>query len=441
MGVEVPESALRLAERLVRPRWGGIYPAPDFGGRSLPNLGVTALARAGGRPTPTMAPPLDPEYLVDAPEGGEGSTQVVFLLDGFGWSFFRAFLERARSPAHRRLAEGLAPRTRPLTSVFPSTTSSALLSLSTGVAPGTHGIVGYTQYFPAWGAILNTLKFAPPWGGPRDLAIARGFQPKDLLPTPTVFGQGVRSSALTKDMFEGSAFTRNLYDGAKFEGYVSLSDLSHHLARILSQPRARRPGLVWVYWDLLDAVGHLNGPHPDMAVDEIFHVMQAVVSAAARMTPSDREGVHLFVTGDHGQVGVHPQKARAAHDDPRLMELLQRPPSGERRAAFLQPREGQAEALRQHLASTLPPDWRVLDVEETLTGGLYGPGPLHPELKARLGDLLVLAGEGASMWYRPPGARGPEDRFLHGSHGGLTPEELLVALVSVPFEELSRWEG
>lgn len=441
MAIEVPEGARRLAAELARPRWGGRYPGPDFAGRSLPNVGVSALLRAGGRPVEGLLPPLSPVYGADLAQVEQGSTTVVFLLDGFGWSSFLEFLERARTPSQRRLAEGMATRTLPLTSVFPSTTSSALLSLSHGVAPGRHGIVGYTQFFPAWGSILNTLKFAPPWGGPRDLAIARGFQPRDLLAGPTLFTQGVRSVTLTKEEFQGSAFTRMLYDGAKFEGYLSLSDLSHHLARVLRSAPTHRPGLVWVYYDLLDAVGHLNGPHPEIAVDEITHVFQAFASAASRLEPEVRKQVHLFATGDHGQVGVRPELARAAHEDHRLMELIQRPPAGERRAVFLCAREGKREELREHLSSSLPSGWTVLSVPETMRDGLYGPAPLHPELSVRLGDFLILADEGSSMFYRPPGARGPEERFLKGSHGGLTPEELLVALLSVPFEELAGWEG
>ncbi|MDE1819805.1 MAG: alkaline phosphatase family protein [Euryarchaeota archaeon] len=441
MSSEIPEAALRLAETLSKPRWKGRYPSPDFEGRSLPNVGASAFLRAGGSSTPPLLSALHPDYSEGSEPRGPGTTSVVFLLDGFGWSAFRSLVERARSASERHLAEALVARTLPLTTVFPSTTSSALISLSNGTAPGTHGIVGYTEYFPAWGSILNTLKFAPPWGGPRDVAIAKGFQPRDLLTVPTLFSRGIRSVALTKEAFQGSAFTRILYEGAKFEGYLSLSDLSHHLARILSLPRSHRPGLVWVYWDLLDAVGHLNGPHPEMAMDEIAHVFRAFVSAAARMTPQAREGVHLFATGDHGQVEVSPPKARAAHEDARLMSLLQRPPSCERRAAILQARAGQREALEEHLRATLPEDWTVLSVPECIAGGLFGPPPHHPDLSARLGDFLVLAGEGGTMWYRPPGARGPEDRFLRGSHGGLSPNELLVALVSTPFEELARWQA
>lgn len=399
---------------------------------------MSAFVRGGGTPNPPLLPPLDRRYTSGASERG---TTVVVLVDAFGWNAVRAFARRARSSTSRRLAEGLLSHTLPITTVFPSTTSSALLSLSQGVAPGTHGIVGYTEYFPQWGAILNTLKWNAPWGGSRDLAIPRGFQPHDLMPHASLFSRGVRGSALTKEEFQGSAFTRMLYDGAKFEGYVSLSDMTHHLVRILSGPRSDRPSLLWVYWDLLDSVGHVNGPLEDLLASEVMHVLLALSEAASRLSPQDREDVHLFLSGDHGQVEVRPQVARAAHDDPRLLELLDRPPSMERRAAILRAREGNREELRAHLEDTLPSDWAVLAVSEVVEGGLFGPSPRHPELEARLGDFLVLPGPGATLWYRPPGGRGPEDHFLKGAHGGLSPEELLVGLVSVPFEELARWEG
>jgi hypothetical protein len=292
---------------------------------------------------------------------------------------------------------------------------------------------------PAWGAILNTLKMTPSWGGPRDLAAGRGFKPQDLMVVPTLFRRGLSSVALTKYEFEGSAFTRMLYDGAAFQGYISQSDLAMHLTRILSQPRPKRPSLIWIYWDLLDSVHHVNGPLGELAVSEITHLFLTLASVASGLGKDDRTGITMWVTGDHGQVEVRPSLAVPAHNDEALMALLRRPPSGERRAAFLEARSGRKEDLRRYLDTRLPQGWHFFTVEEVVKGDLLGPEPRHPELMDRLGDFMVIPPPGAAMYYRPPGSRGAEDHFLRGAHGGLSSDELLVTLVSLSMEDLARW--
>ena len=65
-----------------------------------------------------------------------GSRRILLLvLDGLGWEQLRS--RSAAAPNLAALAGG------PITTVAPSTTAAALTSISTGVAPGLHGVVGY----------------------------------------------------------------------------------------------------------------------------------------------------------------------------------------------------------------------------------------------------------------------------------------------------------
>ncbi|EQD34691.1 DNA-repair protein, UmuC-like domain protein, partial [mine drainage metagenome] len=303
-----------LVSELSRPRVQGRFPAPAYGGASLPNLAVSAYLHAGGKPFPGMLPPLDARH--GPRPDPEGTTQVVFLVDSFGWKMFLDLLREPPGETGRKVASGLARFTRPITSVFPPTTSSALLSLSTGTAPGTHGIVGYTEYFPGWGAILNTLKLSPPWAKVPDLAAGKRFTAADWVPVPSLFTRRTGSVALTKAEFQGSAFTRVLYDGAEFVGYLGLSDLVHQLLRVLGAPAERRPPLVWVYWDLLDSVNHVYGPEPRFAQEELTHLLLALASVARQLPSATGRKIHLWITGDHGQVPVRPEGSHAVHETP-----------------------------------------------------------------------------------------------------------------------------
>lgn len=425
-------------ESLAAPRVGGRYPQPSWDGRALPSITVTAYQRAGKTPESPLATPLDKQYTAHA---RDGDTSVVLLIDSFGWGSFEALQGSAVREDERRVARLLSQRTLPFSTVFPSTTSSALHSLSTGTTPGTHGIAGYYQYFPQWGDILNTISLSPQWlKAPRDAAVGPSFQPNDWIPVPTIFQRHGGGCVITESAFEGSAFTRTLYAGASFTGYRSLSDLGLHLRRTLNLPASKRPKLIWVYWDLLDTVNHEHGPLPELAVRELTNVFQTLGAAAADTSVPSREGVHLFVTGDHGHMTARPELAQGAHEDPTLMALLERPPSGERRAAFLKAKAGRLEEVKAHLSTTLPKEWLVLPVPSLIDQGLFGPGPHHSELRDRLGDLLVLPSDEATYFYRPPGFRGPDTHFLNGTHGGLSPRELLVPLVSTSWDDVARMD-
>ncbi|MTB02818.1 MAG: hypothetical protein F2535_08935, partial [Actinobacteria bacterium] len=109
---------------------------PDYDGACISNI-VPALLDPSN-PWPTWIP----EVAADADQ------VVLLVLDGIGWN---QFLDR------RHLAPTLSAMVGgPITSVAPSTTATALTSISTGVAPGLHGIMGYRMAIGR--DILNILR-------------------------------------------------------------------------------------------------------------------------------------------------------------------------------------------------------------------------------------------------------------------------------------------
>ena len=75
----------------------------------------------------------------------------------------------------------------PLTSITPSTTSSALTTLWTGAYPAEHGILGYEVWLREYGVIANMIlhsafTFLGDVGGLQ----RAGFDPLTFLPVPTL---------------------------------------------------------------------------------------------------------------------------------------------------------------------------------------------------------------------------------------------------------------
>src|SRR5438105_70970 len=120
---------------------------PDYGGSCLDAV-VPALLHRAQRPAPAWIPDV-----------AAGAAQVVLLaLDGLGWEQLRA---------RTSLAPTLAAMTGgPITSVAPTTTSTALASLTTGRTPAEHGVMGYRVHVGE-GQVMNVLRWTTPAGDAR----------------------------------------------------------------------------------------------------------------------------------------------------------------------------------------------------------------------------------------------------------------------------------
>ena len=120
-------------------------PIPSYGGASLPNISASILAAMAQGPTsePAFSAPLYPR--LDPFHGAPAEGPVIlFLIDGLGWfDFLRWAGDR---PGGR--GESWQRSAHPITTVFPSTTTAALCSLSTSAPPGATASSGTASTSP-----------------------------------------------------------------------------------------------------------------------------------------------------------------------------------------------------------------------------------------------------------------------------------------------------
>jgi hypothetical protein len=239
---------------------------------------------------------------------------------------------------------------------------------------------------------------------------------------------------VSRDRYEGSGFTRLLYDGATFVAYATASDFALSLGSVLARPDP--PPLVFAYWDDLDVGQHIRGPLPGLVDLEIDRVNALLRFVSEHLEPGRARHTTLIITGDHGQVPMDPDGQLVADQDAELLSHLLRPPSGDRRATFFTARPGHLSALRAVLEARRAPGSHLLEIADALEGGLFGPPAYHPEIRERLGDLLLLTPSPGGVSYTVPGSR-PRGHPMRGAHGGLEPEELLVPMISGTFDEVA----
>jgi len=406
---------------------------PAYRGGSILNL-PPAIGRLLGVEQGWFAPPLEADGIL----GGLGPMDRVILLvlDGIGWN--RLGRQLGASDDFREWLERGGASMTPITSVSPSTTAVATTCLlGSGAAPAESGMLGYSCRLPKLGVIGNLLFWRPAWNrrAPVGELERWGLVPESFLPTPAIFEVlaqgGVRGSAFMPSHLAASPLSRLQMRGAeRVSRFVNFDDCLRQL-EVWLEPQAGSRAFAYAYLPDFDTLSHRDGPDGPVWPRLFETVAGQLRRWSAGLAPRLREKTLLLITADHGHVFTPLSRRRLLQDYPEIQALTALREAGEARHMYLYARAGAQEELLELARRRLADDFVVLSGEQALAAGLYGdPGRLHPEAHLRIGDVVLLARGGASMWDQD------FDAVLLGMHGALEADEMLVPLVALPLREL-----
>ncbi len=377
------------------------------------------------------APPLDGEILkqIDPLIKREKIRRVIFILmDGLSLHRLRRWINDGQLPVWAELLqEGML---FPLTSIVPSTTSSALTSLWTGRSPAEHGIVGYEMWMKEYGMVVNTVVQAPmSYENDFGSLVKAGFKPEEFIPFPTLgthlTQNNVQSYAFQHYSISRSGLSKMLFKDTKVHAFNTATDLWVNLFQLIeSKPMERM--FNWIYWGEIDYFSHHYGPDDDRVLIEFSNFSHALQQSL--LTPMKRKqkgDTLLILTADHGEIATHNNPQFELRNHPNLVRRLHIMPTGEHRLAYLYVRPGQAEYVRSYIEQTWGGKFTILKSRQAVKAGLFGTGNNHPQLSDRLGEYIVIAHDDAYLWWAE------KENHLHGRHGGMSADEMLVPFIAV----------
>jgi hypothetical protein len=357
---------------------------PDYAGANVRGI------------VPALLAPRSAPWPVWIPVGVQAARQVVLLvIDGLGWNQLRD--RAALAPTLANMDGG------PITTVAPSTTATALASITTGLTPGEHGLVGYRV--DVGGEVLNVLRWQVAGSDAR-----RRIDPRAMQPFAPFLGE--RVPVVGRAELEGSAFSEAHLRGTRPAGYR----LTSSLAVVVGELLARGERFVYAYYDGIDKVAHERGFGP--FYDAELRAVDALVAAVIEHLPP---GAVLLVTADHGQVQVGD---RLVTPHPEVLSLL-RGQSGEGRFRWLHARHGavadvHAAALHHH------GDVAWVLTRDELIGGQWFGAVVSPPVASRYGDVALVPF--APLAFHDPDDSGSSPLICR--HGSLTADEMLVPLLA-----------
>jgi hypothetical protein len=366
-------------------RPGGNPIVPDYSGPNVRGIVPALLGPAAWADTM-------PDWMPDAVRGADAV--VLFVLDGLGWDQLQA---------HPALAPTLTSmQGRSIHTVAPTTTATALSSITTGLTPGEHGLVGYRMLLG--GEVMNVLRWAV---GTQQ--VRRSQPPSSVQPFEPFLGQ--RVPVIAQGELQESGFSEAHLRGSDPVGWRSPSSIAVEAA---AQVRAGER-FVYCYYNGVDKIAHERG-FGDF-YDAELRFADALVADLIATVPA---GTAVLVTADHGQVQVGDRVVHPSDDllGPVTMQ------SGEGRFRWLHCAPADIEGLIDAAESEVGDLAWVVSKEQMLDEGWFGP-TVSPPIQRRLGNVALCAYEPVSFYEADDS--GPFELICR--HGSMTSAEVNVPLL------------
>ena len=352
-----------------------------------------------------------PLALLPAEELASARNIVLLLVDGLGYNFVR---QAAGSGA---LASHLAGS---LTSVFPSTTATAITSSFTGLTPQEHAMTGWFCWFPERDVVAAPLPFRRR-GDDRPLAEI-DIHAHQLFTSPSVLDALDRIAfVVSQARIVDSEYSRHFGGRAVRCGYDNLAGLVDQVAAAVRSGPERK--YVYAYYPELDTVAHQHGIASAQAATRLAAIDAAFAALVKRLAGTDTV---LVVSADHGFIDTPAGAALELEHFPALVELLRLPLTGEPRVAYCHVHPGSAGAFADRARELLGDRADVRMSAELIADGWFGPGTPHARLAQRVGDVTLIMRDRYTIKDYLPGEK---RHLLIGNHGGISDDEMLIPLV------------
>lgn len=319
---------------------------------------------------------------------------VLLVLDGLGWNSVQEHRDIMPTVA---AMEGDA-----ITTVLPSTTSTALTSIATGLAPAQHGVVGYRMLVD--GDVLNVLRWT----------VRDGHRPPDPFDVQrhTAF-LSREVPVITRAEFRTTGFTQASLRGGRFIGWHTTATLIQHCVKAV----ARGERFVYAYYPGVDTVAHEFGLQDEFYRRELAFVDRMIDELRAAL-PLEAA---LVVTSDHGQVHLERDGWIEVPDLVAYTTAM----AGDGRFRYLYARQGEGAKLVSAARDAVGGLAWVASRRELLDSGLLGSGATGT-IPSRIGDVVLAAR--SPVAFVDPAL--PNEVRLRSGHGSLTADEMLVPFVA-----------
>jgi hypothetical protein len=379
---------------------------PNYQNGSIVNL-MSAICAACDASISPYSPHPDPSLV----ELKESKNIILLLVDGLGYHYVKRY--GAGSTIEKYLKTSM-------TSVFPTTTSSAITTFATALAPMQHAVTGWFMHFKELGCVSAVLPFTT----------RATMQPlnsdivsiSDVLPLNPVFTHLNRLSyVVNHKRIIDSNYSVLTTVGAERVEYYGLSDFFAQIINLAKMNDAKK--YIHAYWADFDALCHVHGVDSDIVHQHFKDLDEEFAELLSFLQGTDSV---VIVTADHGLIDCDTQTIVHLDNHPELTEMLTLPLCGEPRVAYCYVKPNKTSAFEAYIQNHLASQCELHRSEDLIDANYFGLGEPNRKLTQRIGDYTLIM---KSNHVIKDCLMGEKPFTQIGVHGGLDERELMVPLI------------
>ncbi|MCL2063464.1 MAG: alkaline phosphatase family protein [Candidatus Cloacimonetes bacterium] len=346
---------------------------------------------------------------------------VFIVVDGLGMSFLET---------HGRDSLIFKNLEREITSVFPTTTSSALTALLSGLAPLQHGLTGWFMYFRELATAGISLPFKARFT--EKVFADEGVDIQDIYNFETFFQKWERLDnqqkfnkkglfAITPQTTINSAFSRFCYGTTPKKGYNNIEESFTLIKKkIFDAPEHE---MIVAYLPQFDDLAHIFGINSHECID-FLKKLDALFDDLFKYA-QDTETLFI-VTADHGLIDTTKDTVLHISDYPDIQDCMILPLCGEPRTPFCYVRPAKLKYFIKAVEEQLGEYCDRFTMNDILERSLLGIGEINPKIYDRLGDEILIMKDNYVMIDNVYEEKYKE---MIGFHGGMSRAEMMVPLI------------
>lgn len=339
---------------------------------------------------------------------------VLIVIDGLGYNFL------TKHGKNSFLYKNLKGK---MTSVFPTTTASAMTTYSTGLAPQQHALTGVFMFLKEIGAISAILPFTTRAG---NLKLSKGkIKYKDIYNEKSFFDDLKVSSFSIKDKAYIDSDYSHLTNGkAKKLPFSNLNGFFKQINKALNATNERK--YIFAHWAKLDAMCHKKGTD-NKEVQKHFDELDKKIKSFSKSLKN--KNVVLIISADHGLINTKEKnKIIELKNHPKFVETLTMSLSGEARVIYCYVKPRKVKDFENYVKTKFKDACNLYKSDDLIKSDYFGLFKPNEKLKDRIGDYILIMKENYIMRDL---ILGEKQCTYIGNHGGVSEEEMFVPLIVI----------
>lgn len=302
-----------------------------------------------------------------------------------------------------------------LTSVFPSTTASAMTSFYTGVSPNEHGWLGWSLFFKEFCRTVDVFTNTDTYTK-QTVAVTNAAE--FVMPYETIYKSIAQSPVCNVQPFTISQSKVNIAENGNIHKTADKFERVCELIKLICD--SRQDTFTYIQWCSPDDTAHRTGCYSDETKEKLRGISDMLEKAFDTLTDTV-----MIITADHGMTDISDELL--IDRIPEICECLILPPFIESRAMSFFVKPDRKSDFERAFARNTGHDFMLIPRKEIFGKNLLGLGKTHPKVYDFIGDYLACAVSDIGLRYRTLTMK--PKTMNKANHGGLTEEEMTVPLI------------